>query len=226
MKKAAAGGFTLACLSLYVALAFEAHLHRWFGIDLSITLAVQQLRSAPLDIFLRAVSWPGYFPEFVPVFAVILYAFYRLRLRIEAIIMAAAELGVGAMGFFVKPIVGRPRPLTGLVWVNDRLPEDPYSFTAGHVHTFVVILGFIAFLAVRRLPRGSWQRTALVAGSILILLVMGFSRVYLGDHWSSDVAGGFLAGGTWLGIGVLTYQVFVARGVIDEGVKRRPTRHP
>ena len=220
MRRAAAGGLIVTCAVLYGVLAILAHLHRYFGIDLTITLATQHLRSEPLDIVFRAISWFGYFPQFVPEFALILLAFYLLRLRIEAMVMAGAELGVAVQGFVMKPIVGRLRPSTGLVWVNDRLQQDPYTFTAGHVHTFVVIFGFIAYMAWRRMREG-WGRTAVITGCLAFLLLTGISRFYLGDHWPSDVFGGFLAGGTWLGIAILVYQVLLARGVIQEADRKR-----
>jgi undecaprenyl-diphosphatase len=194
--------------------AVLAHLHRYFGFDLSIALALQHLRSAPLDVLMKAASWPGYSPQFVPEFALVLLAFLLLRLRIEAVIMTLAEVGVAVQGFVLKPIVGRPRPSTGLIWVNDRLREDPYTFTAGHVHTFTVIFGFVAFLAWRRMRPGDWRRTAIIAGSVLVLVVVGISRIYLGDHWASDVLGGYLAGGIWLGVAILLHQSLFDRGII------------
>jgi len=216
MRRAAAGGLVVFCGLLYAGLAIVAHAHRYLGFDLALTVALQHLRSGPLDMVLAAISWPGYFPEFVPEFAAILLGFYLLHLRIEAVVLAAAELGVAVQGFILKPIVGRPRPSTSLVWVNDRLTQDPYGFTAGHVHTFMVIFGFIAYLAWRRMPRHGWQRPTVVAGSAILMLVMGISRIYLGDHWTTDVVGGYLAGGIWLGVAIYAYQVLVDRGTIHE----------
>ena len=226
MKRAAAGGLVVFSAVAYAAFAILAHAHRYLGIDLSITLALQQFRSGPLDAAFTAVSWPGYFPEFVPEFGLILLAFYLLHLRIEAVIMAATELGVAVQGFILKPIVGRLRPSTGLVFVHDRLKADPYGFTAGHVHTFMLIFGFIAYLAWRRLPREDWRRPAIIAGSVLFLLIMGISRIYLGDHWTTDVVAGYLAGAIWLGIAILAYQVLVDRGVIHESARKHAKEHP
>lgn len=205
MRKAYLCALVAVSLFAYVTLGVLAHTHPWFGFDLSTTLLFQGWRSAPLDAAMQVISWPGYFPEFVPFFALLMIVMYRMRLKMEAIFLALAELGVGVMGFAVKPIVHRLRPPTSLVWVNDRLPADPYSYTAGHVHTFVVIFGFIIFLASTQLRQWTWQKVALISGSLLFLAVVGFSRVYLGDHWASDVIGGYCAGGIWLGLGLLAY---------------------
>ncbi|MFN2462909.1 MAG: phosphatase PAP2 family protein [Candidatus Dormibacteria bacterium] len=235
MSRAAGGGSSrrlvltaagvVVCFALYTVLAILAHAHRYLDFDLTTTLALQHLRSAPTDAVLKVVSWFGYFPEFVPEFAAILLGFYLLRLRIEAIVLAVSEAGVGIQGFIVKPIVGRPRPSTSLVWVNDKLVQDPYSFTAGHVHTFMVIFGFIIYLAFRRMPAGL-ARTAIVVASAVFLVATGVSRVYLGDHWSSDVLGAYLAGGAWLGLAILAYEVLRGRGLIKEPRPRQERSAP
>jgi undecaprenyl-diphosphatase len=214
--------YALLAISLlgYAALAVLAHAYQWTGFDLSTTLLFQGWRSGPLDTVMTVISWPGYFPEFIPFFVVLMVVMYRMKLKVEAIFLSIAELGVGAMGFIVKPIVHRLRPPTSLVWVNDKLTADPYSFTAGHVHTFVVIFGFIIFLAATRIPGWTWQKIVLVFGSLAILLVMGFSRIYLGDHWASDVVGGYCAGGIWLGLGLLAYLWQRDRAA---GATRRPS---
>jgi len=205
-------GIALACAAGYIVLAILAHAQPWLFFDVGATRTLQHLRSGPLDLFMKTVSWPGYFPEFVPIFAAVLLVMYRLRLKVEAMIMTVAEIGVAVMGFVVKPIVGRHRPPTSQVWVNDYIPKDPYTFTAGHVHTYMVIFGFIVFLAATQIPRGRWQRPTLIWGSVLFLVLTGISRVYLGDHWASDVIGAYLAGGFWLCLAIVAYLQLTGRG--------------
>jgi membrane-associated phospholipid phosphatase len=223
VNRAALIGLLAVCAVLYTGLAVLAHLNHYFGVDLATTLAFQELRSTPLDSAMVVVSWPGYFPEFVPEFALILLAFWRLGLKLEAVFMTGAEIGVAAMGFILKPIVGRPRPTIGQIWVENYISHDPYSFTAGHVHTFTVIFGFIIYLAWTRMERGSLRRRVIIGGSVLFLLLEGFSRVYLGEHWLSDVLGAFLAGAIWLTIGILAYNWWQAR---TAGGTRRARSRP
>ena len=195
----------------YTGLAILAHLYQRLVFDLPVTQFVQGFRDPVLDTLMTVTSWPGFAPQFVLFLAVILVGFALRKLWIEAAIMVGAVLAVGAMGFLVKPVVDRPRPPSSLVWVRHRITDDPYSFTAGHVHTQVVIYGWIMFLAITRLPRGSWARRLLVVLPAAYLVLVAISRVYVGDHWTSDVVGGALIGGAWLGVEVIVLRVIEAR---------------
>jgi undecaprenyl-diphosphatase len=190
----------------FVALAVLARLNQHFEFDPPATLFLQGFRNPPLDEAMVVISWPGYPPQFIIFFTAAAAALVALRRRLELAIMAAAELGVGAVGFALKPLVDRRRPPDSLVWVNDHLTQDPYTFTAGHVHTFMVIVGWIIFLVLSQKLLPPPARVAVVVLGAIFLVVMGISRVYLGDHWSSDVLGAYLLGGIWLGLEVVAYR--------------------
>jgi membrane-associated phospholipid phosphatase len=191
----------------FTVLAVLAHLQQHFFFDPAVTLLVQGFRSPVIDTVMRVISWPGYFPEFMLMFGLVLVAFVLLRLYAEALAMIVAEIAVGAMGFGLKPLVDRPRPPASLVWVAEepKIKSDPWTFTAGHVHTFMVIYGWIALLAVLRLPRGSVLKWVIVFACAAVLLAEGASRIYLGHHWSSDVLGAYLLGGFWLCVELVVY---------------------
>jgi undecaprenyl-diphosphatase len=61
----------------------------------------------------------------------------------------------------------------------------------------ITAYGLLAYLALRVLHR-RWLRVGLVALLASLILAIGFSRVYLGAHYLSDVIGGFALGGAWL----------------------------
>ncbi len=90
---------------------------------------------------------------------------------------------------FFKVLVARQRPDAALLF-DPLAPESGTdSFPSGHV-TFAVTLAF----AVYFLARGtSWAKFALVSGVVLVALV-AWSRLYIGVHYPSDVAGSLLAG--------------------------------
>lgn len=209
MKRALSVPVVAAVLAaMFTGLAVRAHLHQYFFFDVPVTHFVQQFRSPALDTVMRVISWPGYFPEFVLMFALVLVAFALLRLYAEALAMIVAEIAIGAMGFALKPLVDRPRPSPSLVWVAEesRIKSDPWSFTAGHVHTFMVVYGWIALLAVLRLPRGSVLKWVIVVACVSVLVAEGTSRVYLGHHWSSDVLGAYILGGFWICVELVIYR--------------------
>jgi len=68
-----------------------------------------------------------------------------------------------------------------------------------------VFIGFLAFLAYTIL-KSSWARGLLVTAFGTLILLMGMSRIYLGQHWFSDVVGAYLLGGLWLALTIRFYR--------------------
>jgi cation-transporting ATPase E/undecaprenyl-diphosphatase len=90
----------------------------------------------------------------------------------------------------VKLSMHRPRPTVYLGGV------EQFSFPSGHATMSVVIYGFLAFLLCRKASPG--LRKGVLASVTLVILLIAFSRVYLGAHWLSDVLGGFGLGTAWI----------------------------
>ncbi len=79
--------------------------------------------------------------------------------------------------------------------------EDSFSFPSGHSSIAVAIYGFLGYLLIRSTHYWSHKVNLFFATAILALLI-GFSRVYLGVHYISDVWSGYLVGAMWLIIGI------------------------
>jgi membrane-associated phospholipid phosphatase len=82
----------------------------------------------------------------------------------------------------------------------------------------VAFYGMLAYFAVLALR--TWRaRAAVVFGTSLLVLLIGFSRRYLGVHYLGDVVAGYAAGGVWLSTCITTME-FVGRGAQRKGSRR------
>ncbi len=155
--------------------------------DRSISLAIHSIDTPTLDRVMAAVTRLGAAVTLVILVAVLAgYCLYRRERRLALVLAAnaAAELLVNAV---LKHIVARPRPT-----LFDEI-ERPlsYSFPSGHSMASMAIYGTIAAILVVRRP---WWRPVAIPTAALLVLAIGFSRVYLGVHWATDVLAGFVAG--------------------------------
>jgi undecaprenyl-diphosphatase len=110
--------------------------------------------------------------------------------------LAALLLSVGGSEIFVwavKTLTARPRPPL----VNAIAPEKSYSFPSGHTFIAFSFYGLLAYFAFRGLKKTHWKILS-VAACVMLIVVLGFSRIYLGAHWPSDVIASLASGTAWL----------------------------
>jgi membrane-associated phospholipid phosphatase len=127
----------------------------------------------------------------------------RRRMVNEAAFLALVALGIELLNGALKLVFHRPRPELAFVHL------ETYSFPSGHAASATAVYGALAFLLVRR---ASWtRRLALWASAVLVVAVIGFSRLYLGAHYLSDVLAGFCVGGGWLFACLIAFETFGRR---------------
>lgn len=114
----------------------------------------------------------------------------------------------------LKPVFGHPRPDVLYHYV----PHRTYSFPSGHTATATVVWLTAALLIARYLTGRTAKTLALAC--LAVPLLVGFSRVYLGVHWPSDVVAGLALGVTW----VLTCYLLVFE-IVPERPRRVASRH-
>ena len=110
--------------------------------------------------------------------------------RPEAPVVLGALLSL-AINPMLKLAMDRPRPTDDLVAVWHDF--GGLSFPSGHAFSALVLFGLLYYLTPFLVTRKPWANLVRVS-SLLMILLIGISRVYLGAHWPSDVLGGFLFG--------------------------------
>ncbi len=121
----------------------------------------------------------------------IILLIWMIGLHWEAVMALAAAVFSTAINVLVKDLIQRPRPTAAQVNVIDLL--NSYSFPSGHVMFYLGFFGFIGFLAFSLLKPSLKRSLVLFLVSVLIVLI-GVSRISLGEHWASDVLGAYLLG--------------------------------
>jgi undecaprenyl-diphosphatase len=184
-------GYILASLIAFVILAVFARLATHFDFDLEITLALQNSIPRWFGTLLYWVSWPGYVTGTIVGVGGVIGVLTLFGLRWESLIAILTAGSAALINNLIKFSIRRPRPDDSLVDVFQSLPS--FSFPSGHVMFYTAFYGFMAFLCFT-LIRRSWLRIVLVSLFSLLVLLVGLSRVYLGEHWASDVIGAYLLG--------------------------------
>ena len=189
---------------LFTALAWFVHFNPVLPVDVAITKEFQENKAPWLQSLMVAVSFLGNQQIiFVALILVTAIAFWLVRLRLEALIIVTLSIVSAVVNFLVKLLVSRPRPTTHLVDVFQNAKGQ--SFPSGHVMAYVAFFGLIFSLGLILFNRKRWWHYALLIIPALFVILVGPSRIYLGDHWASDVLGGYLFGGLLLGITLWIY---------------------
>lgn len=137
-------------------------------------------------LFLRLTdlaSRPALFVETIAVLIALLFAWHR---RLGAIWLALTFGGFKLIEL-LKDYYARPRPK----FLEPILQEASTSIPSAHTAAATIVFGMLAYLLIRFTRRAG---PYLAAACGLLILAIGFSRVYLGAHWLSDVVAGWLLG--------------------------------
>lgn len=136
------------------------------------------------------------------------------------IIIKDKKIGVGilinlctatGLNLILKSLLQRPRP-TEFRIIN----ETGYSFPSGHSMISMAFYGFIIYLIYEKVKNKYIKWTSITLLSILIVMI-GFSRIYLGVHYVSDVLAGFLFSIAYLIVYIGSINKYLFKGVISDG---------
>ncbi|WP_129703611.1 phosphatase PAP2 family protein [Priestia megaterium] len=195
--------FILSAISIigFGFLAISVSQDRIVHFDSTVISFVQGFESPILTSIMKFFTFIGSLPAITILSVLIMFFLYTvLKHRSELILFVAAILGSSILFRILKQIFQRERPnLHRLIEISS------YSFPSGHATTAFAFYGVLAFLLWRHLPT-QWGRTILILLSVIMILAIGTSRIYLGVHYPSDVLAGYLVSIFWLAIIIWLYQ--------------------
>lgn len=136
------------------------------------------------------------------VFLLGLFVYFN-RFR-EAVLFALASETSYIITKIMKNIFQRPRPPAEFNLI------EPYSssFPSGHSLVSMCFYGIMIYFCYKYI-KNIWLKNILIAVLSLIILLIGFSRVYLGVHYPSDVIAGFSLGIFWISMWVVLYKLYL-----------------
>lgn len=224
--------FIIACVTI--------HLHpQPYPVDLSTTEAVQHANT-PTSI-LDVLNFPSLLNNPIPsAVALIIWVVGLLligliaKLRrsaavlwvLSAVFLAIAVMSSTGLNVLFDEIVGRPRPNphTEPIHLYTTLVPFP-TFPSGHTEHDIVYYGFLLYLSFTKPVREwryHWWLLPFQLYAVYDIIAIGYSRIYLGDHWLTDVLGGYLEGAVYLFLFIFLYRW--ATGVIAKWLNKRRSR--
>lgn len=165
---------------------------------------------------LKVVTWLGSLAVIIPV-AVLAGLFFVLRWhRWRPVVLLAVTIA-GAVSLYnvVKHLVGRPRPPPA-IWIGH---FSGASFPSGHAAQSVGCYATLALILCA--GRSRWVKIGVCSLAVLVILVVGFSRIYLGAHWLTDVLAGYALGTAWVAV-VIAVLLTAWPRLIQGGAGRAP----
>jgi membrane-associated phospholipid phosphatase len=198
---------------LFTLLAWYVHFNPVLPIDVAITREFQENQAPFIKWTMIAVSYLGNQGLiFAALIAITALAFWLVRLRLEALLIVGLSSVSGLTNILIKLVVSRPRPSAQFVDILQGATGE--SFPSGHVMSYVAFWGLLFSLGLILFNRKRWWNYVLLIIPALFVALVGPSRIYLGDHWASDVLGGYLFGGLLLGIALWIYIRLKERGLL------------
>ncbi|CAA9434423.1 Membrane-associated phospholipid phosphatase [uncultured Rubrobacteraceae bacterium] len=160
--------------------------------DRAVLLYIHSNSPGWLNEPMRLITALGYYWAVTPLFAGAILLCYRMGWRLSAILLAVSTGGSIVLTTVLKGVFGRARPEL----FDSGYQASFYSFPSGHATVAVGFYGMLTVILAYRL-RGRARWTVAVSGTLVVLLI-GFSRLYLGVHYPTDILAGYLAALLWL----------------------------
>ena len=186
---------SLAALLLFASITEDVvHHEPLTAVDLAFN-AWMRSHATPLgDSVALAISFVGGpFTMTVIALAVAIALAYRRAWVVLSGWVSAFVVGA-ILDALLKRIIRRPRPATADVFLHDA----SFSFPSGHSMGSLIGFAMLAYVLITFWPAARRHRFAVASAATVLILLVGWSRLYLGVHYLSDVIAGFACGTVWV----------------------------
>jgi undecaprenyl-diphosphatase len=161
--------------------------------DEATRAAVHQLASPTLTAIMRGLSWVGSTLALTIGTIIVIVVFAMRKWRHEAKLFAITMIGASLLNMTLKLTFKRARPIPFF----DPLPPPTYSFPSGHSLMSCCFFGALAAIVTARIKNKRTRAIVWIFSATMFVLI-GFSRIYLGVHHTTDVIAGFSAALIWI----------------------------
>ena len=188
------GGLLAGAIALAIGV-FLARFLLWdwlLPFEETCLLTLKAWANPTLDRYMTALTWLAQGEITIPILIAIGGILVYRNEAAAALVLAIGLSGSWLLNGIFKSLFRRKRPD---LWASSKRPMD-YSYPSGHAMSAISFYGLLAANLTHGLSIPLGITATLAAG---LTLGVGFSRVYLGMHWPTDVLSGWVAGGIWLG---------------------------
>ncbi len=184
--------FSISSLIIFLLLAASIFSSNWItNLDKKINSKIPMLWNPLLNKIMIYITNIGSELSIL-MLSIILSVFFIYKREIKHFYLLSLSIFTAlASELIIKSLLQRPRPVNSMVY------ETTFSFPSGHT-VMASVLFLIILLYIKNNIKNKFLKYFLSSTSILIIILIGFSRIYLGAHWPTDVISGFLLGFFWL----------------------------
>lgn len=168
---------------------------------------IQSLNCIFLDVFCELISYFSNYAGFIFIFF-IFFIFFDKKYSLSFGITYG--LGIG-FNFLLKFLFSRPRPYEVDPTIINKLTAGGAAFPSGHSVSATIIVCFILY-SIFVLYKNKIKRTVAVILSVIFIILVAFSRMYLGQHYLTDIISGISFGLIYSYLGILCYNKICKKG--------------
>ncbi|MGB3760147.1 MAG: phosphatase PAP2 family protein [Rivularia sp. (in: cyanobacteria)] len=196
------GGFAIAAFSVwgFFQIAERVFSEQTTEFDIAILQSIYKLHTPLLNQIMTGITFLGNGSTLIYLSSIVMIFLLVSKKFVSAFTLVIVTSGGIGLNVWLKNIFSRVRPA---LW--ERIVDvNSFSFPSGHAMVSLIVYGFIGYLLIANFR--SWSSVFLFF-TALIILAIGFSRLYLGVHWPTDIIAGYAAGLVWLISCILSTEI-------------------